>query len=90
VQRRTEERFSPVECSARGLSHVRCERCGYELSAEAERLLAELRAVLSRMDLTAKVVLSWESAERLAIDYSGWYPKGFASKINGAGTTPVT
>jgi hypothetical protein len=42
------------------------------------------------MDLTAKVVLSWESAERLAIDYSGWYPKGFASKINGAGTTPVT
>jgi hypothetical protein len=34
---------------------VRCERCGYELSAEAERLLTLLRAELSRTDAEARV-----------------------------------
>ena len=36
------------------IGSMRCERCGYELPAEAERL----RAVLSRTDPIAKVALS--------------------------------
>ena len=38
---------------------ARCERCGCELSPEAERLLAELRAALARSDPDGHVELSW-------------------------------
>jgi hypothetical protein len=63
-----------------------CEKCGYELPADAERLLAELRATLARSDPQARVDLRWvepAAPEPAAIDWSGPYPKGFARRRNG-------
>jgi len=72
-----------------GYFMVRCERCGYELSAEAERLLTLLRVELARMDAEARVELKWVASlsEPAQIDYSGRYPKGFARRLNGVDTT---
>jgi len=68
---------------------ARCEKCGYELSAKAERLLAALRAELLRVDAEARVELKWVASlsEPAQIDYSGRYPKGFARRLNGVDAT---
>ena len=72
-----------------GYFMVRCERCGFELSAEAERLLTLLRVELARMDAEARVELKWVASlsEPAQIDYSGRYPKGSARRLNGVDTT---
>jgi hypothetical protein len=73
---------------------ARCERCGYELSAEAEKLLAELRVELARSDPAARVQLNWGEGVRnplskprdkttdSATDFPGRYPTGFARNSN--------
>jgi len=64
-----------------GVSMARCERCGYELNSEAERLLAELRAALARCDPNGRVELTWR--ERPPAEPPSRFPKGFARKTNG-------